>query len=160
MDEIAYYQNALQESDLHTRHRILVKVANAESAVAIPVLTVALKDSDYGIRRHATSILIKIGVDAVPVFIEALNDSDEELRVLSVRALLRIGDAHAVPALITVLKDAKLSPYAAEALFRIGHAAVPALTELLQDEDDRVRSYAKYALFRMGEMELILKCLQ
>ncbi len=59
-------------------------------------------------------------------------------------------------------KDAKGRASAAEALEKIGpeaKAAIPALTELLKDKDERVRYYAGMALGRIAPISTVLKLL-
>ncbi|MCE7987979.1 MAG: HEAT repeat domain-containing protein [Caldilinea sp. CFX5] len=85
---------------------------------AVPLLSQALGDPDFNVRRNAAYALALVGAQAVA----------------------------AIPALVTALHTNDIGPIAAEALAKVGEAALPALRTALAEEDDLVRSHAAYAL--------------
>jgi HEAT repeat protein len=84
--------------------------------------------------------------------------SDDERRTAADR-LAEMGSARAVPGLIRIQRDwaRKQAPagmmelhYTVTALSTIGEAAIPSLLEVLEDQDETVRFYARLTLERMG----------
>ncbi|MFN8490502.1 MAG: HEAT repeat domain-containing protein [Caldilineaceae bacterium] len=84
----------------------------------------------------------------VPALVEALNDSDYNVRRNAAYALALIGEQAmgAISALTTALQQTDIGPTAAEALAKIGEAALPALTQALARDDEPVRQLAAYSL--------------
>jgi len=82
----------------------------------------------------------------------ALRDPFWRIRAAAAEALGRLAPATAVPWLIEALrgKDEGLREHATDTLIRIGHPAVPALIELLKDDDKRMRYVAIWALGQIG----------
>lgn len=137
------------------------------------VLTFAgqLKDENAQVRALAAERLVSLGGEAkaaIPALVEALRDSDRKVRNHSVVALghlwwywgARGPEAEtAVPALIELLlkdDDRYTRREAAYALARIGQrakAAIPALTQALNDREETVRKYAGYALNDIGKAD-------
>jgi len=103
-----------------------------------PLLSV-LKDQNSGIQGKAAEVLGQIGDPrAVEPLIAALEDENNEVRQMAAQALGQLGDSRAVEPLVTSLR----SPYqvqkaAAEALVKIGNAAVEPLIAALEDQDRR-----------------------
>lgn len=114
----------------------------AESKAAVPALINALKDRDTFVRRFSAQALGDIGPDAasaVPSLANALNDPKKEVQSAAAHALAKLGPS-GVTQLIEILrddnKDAASRRQAIDALSNLGsagHAAVPALTELLKE---------------------------
>ena len=125
---------------------------------AIPALADALRDEREYVRFDAASALSRIGEPAVHALIEALRDEQVAVRLEAARALERIGPPakRAVPSLIVALHDDNSPPhlvpmYAARALGQIGkEQAIPALVEMLEEEDVHVRTHAAEALHILG----------
>jgi HEAT repeat protein len=89
----------------------------------------------------------------IQTLINKLKNPNSDIRLSAAEALSKIGPA-AIPALIKTFKDENdnVRKYAAEALGKIGPAAVPALVEALKDQDKYVRKYAAYALRRIDSV--------
>jgi hypothetical protein len=126
---------------------------------SIPSLTKALQTNDNWIVRYssvdALSIILVQNQDLVSreiiqVFINALEDEDLYVQSKAADALGKMGK-NAVPYLINALqhKNAYVREKAADALRIIGidaKAAIPALNNLLQDENKKVSVVAGYAI--------------
>jgi HEAT repeat protein len=138
----------------------------SEAKVAVPQLTDALKDPDAVVRQNAAYALGNIGAEAkasVPELIAALQEPYQkpEVRRNVAGALGKLGKLdvlakdskeNIVIALSAALKkdeDTEVRRRAANALGSIGlaaKAAVPQLTDALQDSDQNVRNTAIAAL--------------
>jgi HEAT repeat protein len=119
----------------------------------------ALKSSDSLERRLATHALAEIGrtaQEAVLPLTEALRDPESFVRVWAAAALARIEPEHpdAIPALVAGSRDGIpfVRSLAAWHLGRLGprhpgiEVAVPNLRDLLNDNDQSVRTEAQVAL--------------
>lgn len=84
----------------------------------------------------------------VPALIEALGDENYNVRRNAACSLASIGEraVAAVPALIQGLGQADIGPTAAEALAKLGEAALPSLIQALASDDEATRRHAAYAL--------------
>jgi len=127
--------------------------------VALPHLSAALKDEDYGVRRAAAEGLGAIQDSrAVPVLVDALKDRDHQVRTCAAVSLGRIGDGAAVPELCWLLADAHELDgcSAATALGAIGdERAVVHLCHAAHDRNSSVRNAAASALDRMGDAQAL-----
>ena len=107
--------------------------------------------------RESKKDLIKWGGDAVEPLIAVIKDwkgQPAELRVVCVDILGEIEDRRAVPVIIDVLTEKKMTMRynAARALGRIGdNRATPALIKLLNDKEWEVRFYTVEALGKIGD---------
>jgi HEAT repeat protein len=110
-------------------------------------LLVALKDENDDVRELAVDALGSIRkASAIPGLIEIMkNDENSDVRGCAARALGDIG-VPAIPALIEILKDEELRLHAAEELVFIGVPAIPSLSGGLKDGNCGVREYAAIAL--------------
>ena len=108
-----------------------------------------------GISNATVRPLVKIGLPAVPALVEVLQDEDEVSRRQAIHALGKIGERadreFPVAVLVRAIKDddAIVQLIALWSLLRIGPKAestIPALTELLKEEDRFVRWAASVAL--------------
>ena len=119
----------------------------------------ALRSSDSLERRLASHALADIGPaarEAVPALIEALRDPESFVRVWAAAALARVQPENpdAIPALVAGIRDGVsfVRSLAAWHLGRLGpghpgiESVVPALRELLNDNDPSVRTEAQTAL--------------
>ena len=86
----------------------------------------------------------------LPILIATLEDPDEWIREKAARYLGRLGDAAAVPALVESLRSGRLEREPIEALGKIGVAALPALSDLIQDAEVSRRSSAVQAMLNIG----------
>lgn len=132
----------------------------AEDAVgAMPALIEALKDPSNEVRRMAAVALSALGPaaePAIPALLELLESDDSAVRLSAAQALGAVGSAAAVavPALgrlllHTEMADATAS-WIADALGKIGAAAVNALIEALLKGAPNVRPFAAFALGEIG----------
>jgi HEAT repeat protein len=119
----------------------------------------ALKSSDSLERRLAAHALAEIGPaarEAVPALIDALRDPESFVRGWAAASLARVQPENpdAIPALVAGTRDgiSFVRSLAAWHLGRLGpghpgiESAVPALRELLNDNDPSVRAEARVAL--------------
>ncbi len=109
---------------------------------AVPTLIDILNRKNY-FSRAAAEALSKIGPvskEIVPALIKALNEGDDSLKKSAACALGKMGTSaeDAVPLLIHLLKNRMIHQSAADALVLIGPAAVPALVEELEKENDSI----------------------
>lgn len=156
---------------VETRRDSAARVLEAVGAPALPALLAGLGLSELqgteklvpalvsdlgGEQSLATrTALALIGEDAVPALVAALSDAQKPVRQGAARTLTRIGNPEAnaaVPALLEAFRDRRrgIRPWAGGALAAIGEDAVPGLTELLGDNDTRLRLWTMRALVSMG----------
>jgi len=129
-------------------HRLKQKVEKAIES---------LEDKKGNIQRAAKNDLIGWGADSVEPLIAIVRDwknQPADLRVVCVDILGRIRDKRAIPVIIDVLNEKKMTMRynAARALGNIGvREAAPALIKLLGDNEWQVRFYAAEALGKIGD---------
>jgi vesicle coat complex subunit len=123
---------------------------------AVPALANALKDLNPEVRSDAAWALGRIGPEAVAVLSlgRALQDSDRRVGHLAALALVELGK-DGVPPLVAALNsaDPDVRCEAAWALGKFGpdaQVAVPALTALLSDPEEKVFDSAATALRRIS----------
>ncbi len=124
--------------------------------ITVPIWEKAMKDADESTMRNALEAWAAMGSRAVPRLITALKY--EKIRVDVIYALGRIGPA-AAPATVELAKyvQDKSSRVANEAIIALGDIgpgakdAVPALTNVLQQLDDRDMTFAP-AAFALGKI--------
>lgn len=173
-----YLIRALKHRDAKVRAEVVISLGSihSEARSTVPVLVIALKDSDPLVRYHAADSLRQLaGVGrpevkmAVPGLIEALNDtavaegySKATVAQMAAYALWFIGaDARdAVRSLVEALTrnpDNRVRTFAAMTLGRIGpsdEAVVPSLISALKDPE--VRSGAAEGLAHIGSRALVV----
>ncbi len=90
----------------------------------------------------------------IPVLIELLGHSDRQMRLAACLALEKYGARAeaAVPALIKVMEDKAMTETVALVLAVMGEKAIPALTELLAEEDPYLRWVGVASLGAAGEV--------
>ncbi len=103
-------------------------------------------------RDRAAEALAKLGADGVKALAGLLGDRDSDVRARAAETLGQIGpDAkEAIPALAKAMKDRESGPWPAQALGRIGAAAVPVLIEALKAKDGEQQALAADALKQIG----------
>ena len=124
----------------------------ARSAVANGFIAV-LRDADMSMRPSVAEALGEIGdVRAVEPLIAALSYANKEMRQCAIVALGKIGDGRAAEPLVAEMYDASEheSEIIADALQRIGAAAVEPLIAVLQGTDGTVRVRAGYILEKIS----------
>ena len=136
----------------------------------LPYLIPALKIDDayesdidnlegYEVRDAAYKALDQIidvlDIEAMPKLLVALRNKNEGVRAYAAHALGKIGDAAAVPHLITAIRQDKgyrVSIAAANALLQIKDvAAIPHFIVALQDENENIRRLAVESLGQIGD---------
>jgi HEAT repeat protein len=107
-------------------------------------------------RKEVIEALVRYGSRVTDLLIEQLNSEDLHTRQAAVIALGRIGDRHAVPALVRVLNTEKeLMIETAGALAKIGDArAFEALLGLIGHPEASVRQAAISAINSLGHPEM------
>lgn len=128
---------------------------NPEPAAAIAALIEAFEDKQEDVRHAAAEGASKFGQAAVKSLTEVLKSEKSTVRQQAAHALGEIGsDAKdAVPALKEALLSAPKGDTPnlyADALGKIGKAAIPALNEALKSENAEVRGVAIHALAKVG----------
>ncbi len=117
----------------------------------------SLENKKGNIQKEAKNGLISWGANSVEPLIAVIRDWKNRpagLRVVCVDILGRIKDKRAVPVIIDVLNEKKMTMRynAARALGSIGEReAVPALIKLLGDNEWQVRFYTAEALGKIGD---------
>lgn len=118
-----------------------------------------LQEKKGNIRREAKKDLIKWGEPAVEPLLAVVKDwraQPANLRVECVGILGEIKDERAVPVIISVLEEKRVTMRynAARALGKIGDSrATPALIKVLNDNEWEVRFYAAEALGAIGDVQ-------
>ncbi len=129
-------------------HRLKQKIEKA---------IVSLENKKGNIRRTAKSDLVNWGADSVEPLVAVVRDwknQPADLRVVCVNILGRIKDKRAVPAIVSVSNERKMTMRynAARALGNIGDKkATPALIKLLGDNEWQVRFYSAQAIGKIGD---------
>lgn len=145
---------ALEDLDSEVREMASRALGAIGDPSAIMPLTRALKDSAAAVRKAAALVLGSFrDPRTVGPLCLALWDLDATVRWFAAYSLGTIGDERAIPSLCQVLndrfEDAALA--SSDALANIGEAAIPALTERIQNGPPRARRLAHLALERIGE---------
>lgn len=121
--------------------RSLDKVT-ADSKVVFPALVQALEDEHPAVRGSAASTLGRFGTAALPSLSLALKDKDFGVRAYAVLALSQLASSpkEVLPLLEAAQKDenAKVREAVAVSLKSFGLPAVPLLIEMLADPDEDV----------------------
>lgn len=123
------------------------------SLETLPLIIVALDDSNFSIRRLATVYLGDIKEpEALPYLYRMLKDSSAPVRRTAGDCLSDIGDPDAIGPMCDALQDpSKIVRWrAARFLYELGdESAVPALRLALDDSEFEVRMQIQYALARI-----------
>jgi HEAT repeat protein len=127
------------------------------SAPAVVAIIAGLSDRDSKIREETAAVMHAIGPAAnaaVRALISALSDSESEVRISAAWALqvTRPDPKIAMPAFLANLHSGpdRRCSVVVYAMAALGEPAVPALIELLRDNDKHVRWMAGYSLSRIG----------
>ena len=147
--------NSLKDKDWNIRmNAAKTLVETGESAVE--KLIDSLKDKNWQVRWYITEILGEIGdVRGIKPLIKLLNDENNGVQSNSVIALVKIGKP-GVEILIDNLnsKEWHIREHVAEILGEIGDKrGVEPLKNLINDENDDVRSSVKVALEKINNKE-------
>lgn len=133
--------------------KALGKIATPET---LPVLALALRDSESSTRMLAAKALAQNGAEAVPAIVEALRDQEGYVRSAACHAVGFLG-RHAVTSVTVMIetmkdKESLVRRDAAEAIGKIGpeaNAAAAVLIEALNDSYKPVRLQAAQALVQV-----------
>ncbi|MBI3847818.1 MAG: HEAT repeat domain-containing protein, partial [Planctomycetes bacterium] len=153
--------DAVRSGDPESKKAIFAALADLGkgAAFALPALIEGLRDSDNETRNAAMEAIVLIGGDAVPMLISALGDSRcREWAALSLH-LIGPWSAPAVPALTDLLldDDYRIVGHAADALRAIGSAAEPAVDAMCKRLDDSNPLVRRRALFALGALRGLAK---
>lgn len=124
-----------------------VKTIGGEPAVR--QLLVLLKDADAGVKAEVTNALKEIGGEHIAVLIPSMKDSDANVSAGASNALVAIGPK-VIPQVQKAAKDAPLRGPSISVLVKIGAPSVPAMVELLSEDDQDLRMAAADALGKIG----------
>jgi len=145
---------ALQENkDPHVRRYAAYLMEKLSDVRTIPVLVVALSDTDKGVREQAALALSAIGKNAIEPLKKAMEDPKWETRYRAVEALGKIADRQVVAPLVKALQDSEdhVRYMAAKGLRDVQDSqAIDPLIALLSDENDFVRTMAAKGLGKVG----------
>jgi HEAT repeat protein len=155
-DLIALLRSADETTDTRVEAAQVLGVIGGASPETVPTLVSALRDSDWWVRLYAARSLGILGAkSAFTGLIGALRDENVDVRRSAAYALSRLEEAaaEAVPALVATLEDPVVGGVTAEALAKVGAAALPALQQALSSESETVSGRAAYALKKMAAPE-------
>jgi HEAT repeat protein len=125
---------------------------------AIESLARMLTSDDADARWWAARALAEVGEEgAVQPLVGVLSDPNPDVRACAALALGRLGEGSAAPAVAACLSDesAFVAGIATDALQMIGEPAVPALVEVLANENPHARLLAVRALGRIRSQKAI-----
>lgn len=151
--QVKYEQvlTGLKDSDWKVRFGALDKLK--PSLETLPLVIVALEDTNFSIRRLATVYLGDIKEpEALPYLYRMLKDTSAPVRRTAGDCLSDIGNADAIGPMCDALKDvSKIVRWrAARFLYELGdESAVPALKLAQDDPEFEVRMQIQYALARI-----------
>ncbi len=140
--------------------------ARAEAAIpglielddaAIPVLMDLTKSSDVDVRWWALRALASAPHSRTEILVPFLNDSAPEIRQCAALGLAIKADESAAEPLVRALsdEDSMTSSLAANALIKIGNAAVPSLIEAVKNGSQSQRIHALRALAEIKDHRAI-----
>lgn len=139
---------------------------------AIKKLGALLKDSESAQHRYiAANGLSRFGKPALPMVLDVLKDPNARGRADAAVALGLLKDPETVPVLLDLLQSEKpvqedqnhFQSTLAQALVRIGNAAVPGLVKILESDDQRTTQLAALALGQINDKSatpFLIKSLQ
>ncbi len=140
--------------ELHTGYAAADALGAIGGPAAVAALLAIVHNQESEGRYRAAMALGKLQDRAVvPELLAALQD--EDVRGGAVYALGELKAPESVSALLPLLRDPEqdMRRRTAEALIKIGTAAVPALADALKDDLEDVRSAARQALENIGTRE-------
>ncbi len=122
----------LGDADRNLRRAAAESLGAIADPQAVPSLLIALEDEHWSVRCAAAAALGRIGSGkALPALLFRLQDEDTTVRRAALAALGEIGDPRAAGRLVQVLGEPGLQATAAEALRRLGAAALPEMERAL-----------------------------
>jgi HEAT repeat protein len=155
--------DASDSSSLTERLQQLISKENSESTEVVKNQELMLKlalsvleNGDFKQRWEVAQVFSHLGTIAIPPLVEILKeeDTEEELRWFIARLLGELKQPDAIPPLVELLKNAEneeLREVAALALGQIGTAAITVLTELLAEENIRLKAVQALSYIRQKE---------
>lgn len=164
MEQAADLIRQLQHRDWRRRADAAWELGQIGDPVAVLPLCEALKewsqweDDRERVRKAAAEALVEFGEPAVLPLCEVLKTGGVGAREWAIEALGRIGDPRAVQPLEAAFRDERLwdgRRKAAEALGRMGTAAVEPLCDALSDSRSGVRCMATATLNRIGDRRAV-----
>lgn len=158
-DPVLELAKDLESSDADVRYEAVKALEDygPEAAPVVPQLAEVLKDSNAKVRYRAAKALSKVGSaakEAVPQLGEALSDPNPDVRYYAAKALAEVA-THTEPVVAALAKALQLKGetrtryYVLKCLNELGPKAAPALPairQLKQDPDEKLRKSAESIL--------------
>jgi HEAT repeat protein len=165
MSEVEMLGKKLRSSDAEERREAAVDLGRS-GREAVPLLFLAMGDSDWRVRKTAVEALVGLADREVMAgLVQALSSHDNAgARNSAIEALVQIG-AESVDALLQSIgsPDPDVRKFVIDILGDIrASRAVPALTGMLADPDENVRVASAEALGKTGDrraVNALLSCL-
>ncbi len=165
MDNTEFLRRKLRSSDAEERREAAVDLSRA-GRTAVPLLMLAVGDTDWRVRKTAVEALVALrGGDVIEGLIHALGAHDNAgARNSAIEALIHIG-SEAVDALLAALKtpDVDVRKFIVDILGDMKDPrAVPPLLSLLDDPDENIRVAAAEALGKIKDrraVDALISCL-
>lgn len=152
-ESLGILSELLEDQNPEVRWWAARSLADIRSTGAVPLLLIALQDSDPGVQQcSALALRCQPDSRAIPQLVALLGAEDRLLSRLAGDALIAIGE-DAVPALIAVMDDgsqpSKLEAVRALALIGDTHA-IPILIRALDQDSAVMEHWAEQGLEKMG----------
>lgn len=142
----------LSDPDRNLRRTAAEALGAIADPQALPALLAALEDAHWSVRCAAAAALGQLrSGKATEALLRRLADEDATVRRAACAALGEIGDARAAPRLMPLLLEPALQAPAAEALRRIGAAALPAIERGFASAPAEARRLLVEALQRLED---------
>lgn len=144
-----------EEPDFFVRESLTWLLTRVPEA-ALPLALAALADERPLVRHDAVHLVGKIGdATALPAVLPLTADADDDVAAKARFVLTRLGDPAAIPALTAYLGrggDDRRTELTRD-LATFGSHAVPALQVALRDDDESVRTHARWVLDVIAEQQ-------
>ncbi len=148
-----------QEMPLAARIKAVDAVQAVPGELSVKQCLILLKDTEEKARARVTEALIALGGDHIKLLVAAIKDSDENVRNGAKAALVGIGPK-VIPDVQPAVKASDLRAGACDVLVRIGEPSVPALIDLLDEDDQDVRIAAASSLGKIASKKATLALLK
>lgn len=151
--------SALKDKEGYVRACVAAALGRIGDRRAVaPLIETMKSDADEDVRQYSAEALGRIADPAAfAPLLAALKDKDSHVREVAAHSLGLLGDTRAIPELVGLLSDRYPGPKesAANALIRIGRPATAPLITALSEGDTAARSWAPYALGKIGDRQAV-----
>jgi serine/threonine-protein kinase len=162
-DTMQHLVKVLRDEDEGARRAAVEVLNEIGTPKHVKFLLQSIKDDDWWVRSRAADALAKIGGPRViEAALELIRDQDEEVRRAAIEILNQTKDERAVAFLIDATRDPDwwVRERAVDALAEIGsRQALPALTSMLDTNDERSLPTVTRAIGKLGDAGLITRLL-